>query len=133
MADLNENIIFSIVDNKINNDDVNVSDELNKLLNTLEEIDTKNNSCINEKNEYIAKFVDYNLNYKIKDLYLICEYYNILKEVKMNKCNKNEIVNIIIEFENNINNFDIVNKRKNMWFYMSEIKNDKFLKKYILL
>lgn len=147
MDDLNENIFVSIVDYKSiehnnehnndinNNDNNNISDELNELLNELNKsnINSKSNLYFNGENEYVAKMVDYKLNYKLKDLHLICEYYNLLKQVKINKCNKDEIANIIINFENDTNNIDIVNRRKNMWFYINEMKNDKILKKYILL
>jgi hypothetical protein len=52
--------------------------------------------------------------------------------VKANKCNKTEIVYFIINFENEPQNEEVVVKRKNLWFYMAEIKNDKFMKKYVL-
>ena len=38
----------------------------------------------------------------------------------------------IINFENEPQNEEVVVKRKNLWFYMAEIKNDKFMKKYVL-
>jgi len=106
-----------------------ISNELSKIL---DELDDKNGILISNYNENVAKNLDYMLNYKLKDLYLICEYYNILKEVKQNKFNKEEIVNIIVNFENDINNNEIVFKRMNMWFYINELKNDKFMKKFIL-
>jgi len=134
-----ENVSFFInyEDNDFNKDlcdnSINISEELNIILNELEQKNISKAVNPLKLNEYAIKMVDYELNYRLKDLYLICEYYNILKAVKTNKCNKNEIINIILEFENDIANFDIVNKRKNMWFYINEIKNDKLLKKYLLL
>jgi len=136
MEQNNENIFFSITDNidkNINEIDNNkiISDELNNILNELENNNLKISFNYNE-NENIAKIINYTLNYKLKDLYLICEYYNIIKEIKQNKCNKEEIINIIVNFENNINNSEIVFKRMNMWFYINELKNDKFMKKFVL-
>ena len=136
MEQNNENIFFSITDNidkNINEIDNNkiISDELNNILNELENNNFKISFNYNE-NENIAKIINYTLNYKLKDLYLICEYYNIIKEIKQNKCNKEEIINIIVNFENNINNSEIVFKRMNMWFYINELKNDKFMKKFVL-
>ena len=140
----NQNIIFSIDDkdtiNSDNNtneliasDDINVlSEELNKMLNELENNNLKKPINVYDHNENIPKLIDYSLNYKIKDLYLICDYYNILKEVKQNKYNKEQIINIIVAFENDVNNYEIVYKRMNMWFYINELKNDKFMKKFIL-
>ena len=128
-----ENIIISINDkeDKNQNNNINISDELNNILNELE--NKKISNSLKLTNDNLMEYVQYKLVYKLKDLHLICEYYNILKEVKSNKCNKDEIINIILEFENNINNINIINKRKNMWFYINEIKNDKLLKKYLLL
>ena len=40
---------------------------------------------------------------------------------------------MIINFEGDVANEDIVTKRKMMWFYMEELKNDKYMKKYIVL
>jgi hypothetical protein len=142
---MNENIFLDIDDNinKNNMDDLNtsnsndtniLSEELNKILNELENNNVKktNDNFFHYHNENIPKFVDYTFNYKIKDLNLICEYYNILKEVKQNKYNKEQMINKIIEFENDIDNYEIVYKRMNMWFYINELKNDKFMKKFIL-
>ena len=63
---------------------------------------------------------------------LICDYYGISKMVKANKCNKTQIVYFVVNFENEPQNEEVVLKRKNIWFYMAEIKNDKFMKKYVL-
>ena len=72
------------------------------------------------------------MNFTVKELMLICEYYGISKDLKSNKCNKNEIIFFLVKFENDHINEDIVSKRRNMWFYINEIKNDKFMKKYVL-
>jgi len=80
----------------------------------------------------IPKMINYNINYTLKELFLICDYYGITKEMKTNKYNKEEIITFLILFENNSENEEIVCKRQNMWFYMNELKNDKFMKKYIL-
>jgi hypothetical protein len=145
MTKQNENIFFSIIDNDVtnqddtddniyNNNDNNTYEKLlsNELSQMLDELDDKNGKLNLNYNENVAKNINYTLNYKLKDLYLICEYYNLLKEVKQNKYNKDEIVNLIVNFENNINNTEIVFKRMNMWFYINELKNDKFMKKFVL-
>lgn len=80
----------------------------------------------------ITKIINYNLNYSIKDLYLICDYYDLLKSIKKQKYNKDLIIQILIDFEFDTENYLLVNKRQNMWFYMNELKNDKFMKKYVL-
>ena len=45
---------------------------------------------------------------------------------------KTFIKKLLTNFETNYENQDIVSKRKNLWFYINELKNDKFMKKYIL-
>jgi hypothetical protein len=78
------------------------------------------------------KMIHYSENCTLKDLYLICEYYGFLKDVKSNKCNKEVVIQILVDFESNPANFSIVSKRQNLWFYINELKNDKFMKKYVL-
>jgi hypothetical protein len=80
----------------------------------------------------IPKIINYNENFTVKELLLICDYYGFAKELKNNKCNKDQIIEILVSFESDLNNSDIVFKRQNMWFYMRELKNDKFMKKYVL-
>jgi len=80
----------------------------------------------------ISKLINYKENYTVKELLIICEYYGYSKELKNKKCNKDEIIHFLIDFESNPANSDIVLKRKNMWFFMNELKNDKFMKKYVL-
>jgi hypothetical protein len=84
---------------------------------------------------YLLNSNNSNIEYQkmtCKELLIICDYYGILKLIKNNKCRKDEIIFHIISFETDQQNTDIVYQRKNMWFYMNEIKNDKFMKKYLL-
>jgi hypothetical protein len=94
---------------------------------------TKILSKKNKQDEDAVNIINYNINYTIKELMLICSYYGISQNIKINKCNKEEIILALVTFENDTKNQEIVFKRKNMWFYISELKNDKFMKKYILL
>jgi len=87
----------------------------------------------NKHDEDAVNIINYNINYTIKELMLICSYYGISQNIKINKCNKEEIILALVTFENDTKNQEIVFKRKNMWFYVNELKNDKFMKKYILL
>lgn len=80
----------------------------------------------------IPQMINYHDNYTVKELLLICEYYGFAKEVKNNKFNKDEIISYLVNFENELNNSEVVFKRKNMWFYMNELKADKFMRKYII-
>jgi hypothetical protein len=80
----------------------------------------------------IPQMINYNENYTVKQLLLICEYYGFIKDVKTNKFNKEQIIDFLVSFESDPNNCDIVFKRQNMWFYINELKNDKFMKKFVL-
>jgi len=130
MSNNNDNISFFLTE------DVNVDniDQLN--LNKLEE-DIMNNMNLNYKvtetgNLFFSNMVNYNENYTVKDLLLIGDYYGISKQMKSNKYNKEQIIYFLVSFESNEDNIDIVFKRKNLWFYMNELKNDKFMKKYLI-
>lgn len=111
----------------------------------VEEIENQENEEINieelmaeiENTEFvddlaIPKMINYNENFTVKELLLICDYYGFGKELKSNKYNKEQIIEVLVSFESDSNNSDIVFKRQNMWFYMNELKNDKFMKKYVL-
>ena len=80
----------------------------------------------------IPQMINYNENYTVKELLMICEYYGFAKDLKNNKYNKEQIIDFLVTFESDSNNSDIVFKRQNMWFYINELKNDKFMKKFIL-
>ncbi len=80
----------------------------------------------------IPQMINYNENFTVKELLIICDYYGFAKDLKMNKCNKEQIIEFLVSFETDPNNSDIVFKRQNMWFYINELKNDKFMKKFIL-
>jgi hypothetical protein len=54
------------------------------------------------------------------------------KELKLNKCNKDEIVIFLVDFENDQLNSNIVTKRRELWRCITMLKNDKFMKKYVL-
>ena len=84
------------------------------------------------ENIIASQILNYQINFTIKQLVVICDYYGISKEIKLNKATKIEIINTLVYFENNSTNEDIVLKRQNLWFYLNELKNDKTMKKYVL-
>lgn len=97
----------------------------------LEEKQTNDNK--ENINLQISNKVNYNINFTIKQLLIITDYYGLNKIVKScKKCKKEDIIDILIEFESMEENSFIVNKRKQLWHYMNELKNDNFMKKYVL-
>ena len=75
---------------------------------------------------------DISLYTNIKDLLTICEYYGIAKEIRANKYNKIEIINILMVFERELSNHQCVASRRQLWYYMNELKRDKFMKKFVI-
>ena len=84
------------------------------------------------ENILASQILNYQMNFTIKQLIVICDYYGISKEIKFNKATKIEVINALVYFENNSINEDVVLKRQNLWFYLNELKNDKIMKKYVL-
>jgi hypothetical protein len=74
---------------------------------------------------------NYNLNYNVKQLLQICDYYGIAKTMRQQKCNKDEIIMMLVDFEASEENSEIVTRRQLLWYYVNELKNDSFMKKYI--
>jgi len=124
--DDNDNIYFFLDEEETNTKDVDFTELFNNLDNYKLESDD------NSYNLLESCDVNYELNYNVKQLLLICEYYNIAKQLRRNKCNKPDIINTLVLFENDPENFEIMIKRKQLWFYINECKNDKFMKKYVL-
>ena len=127
-----ENVFFSL-DENVNNDNDNNNDNSHDLIKMLDDFDSVNqmNNLTNEEITEVM-FFEYKINYTVKGLLLICEYYGIAKELKNNNYNKEEIIYCLVNFENNPLNSDIVLRRQGMWYYISQLKSDKFMKKYVL-
>lgn len=79
-------------------------------------------------NEIYALELNYKLNYTTKYLGHILDYYNISKS----KLNKETMIRKLVEFEININNYNIVYQRKRLFENIEELKNDQYFKKFIL-
>ena len=79
--------------------------------------------------DYIASEVDYQTNYLKKDLERIADYYEISKRKKR----KDQLVEDIVIFEKDPANIEIVFRRKKLWSYVQEIKDDKYLSKFLIL
>ena len=115
-----ENIVITI--NEEHEEYMNldyVNDFLNEVENEVEDLRTPH-------------ILDYAENYTVKELLLICEYYGFAKEIKANKLGKDLLIQCLVDYEMDSLNTVIVEKRRNMWFFINELKNDKFMKKYVL-
>ena len=131
----NENITYEFKDENSNE---NLC-EIEKLLSDFEQINyinniTDNNSnriCIEDDDMY-TEMVNYDMNYTVKQLLLICDYYGLMKDVRTNKMKKQDVIEQILLFENNIDNYEVVIRRKELWYYINELKNDKMMKKFVI-
>ena len=70
----------------------------------------------------MAMHIEYELNYTIKQLKAISDYYNLT----IRKLKKNEIIDNIILFEVEDENQTVVYSRKRLWYFVEELKNDRF-------
>jgi len=125
MTEQQENITFFLYENT---DLTNNSDMEFDINNVLQEIE--NEELNNELK--LPQLINYHENFTIKELMLICDYYGFSKELKTKKYNKEEIIHFLVEYELSPVNSEIVSRRQSMWFYINELKNDKFMKKYLL-
>ena len=123
---MEENVNYKISET---NEDVNV--EYNDILDLVNNMD---NDMVHDENqdysnEYAAYIYDYDYNYTKKELDKIADYYEISKRKKK----KMELIEDVVLFELDEHNDEIVSRRKLMWFYFEQLKNDKYLKKFLIL
>ena len=71
--------------------------------------------------------VDYFENYTVKMLQHIANYYEIPKR----RLKKEELIELIIQFENESENSLNVYNRKRCWHYIHELQNDTYFGKFI--
>jgi hypothetical protein len=125
MEDSDNNNIAYEINEAISNDESFL--EIEHMLAELENMNTVDDETMNE-DEMCVAMLDYETNHTVKQLQLICEYYSI----KTMRCKKQELIDQIILFENSLENIEIVVRRKELWKYLEELKNDKILKRFIL-
>jgi len=81
-----------------------------------------------KENEILCSKIDYDENYLKKDLVHIMNYYDLSTRKKK----KSEIIDDIIEFESQPENYFVVEHRKTLWYYLEELENDHYLSKFIV-
>jgi hypothetical protein len=133
----NENIFFSIDEEQVDKEDdkgenIILSGLLDEINNDIEFDFTNQMYNLTGKELLDAICSEYKINYTVKELLLVCDYYGLAKEMKLHKYNKDEIINVLVHFENDPINDDIFMKRQSMWYYIDNLKKDKFMKKYVL-
>jgi hypothetical protein len=101
--------------------------DLNALETELNGMDLSN---IQEDDIFI-EMKNYEINFNVKQLMLICEYYE-MKDIRANKLKKQDIIEQIILFETNPENIEVVTRRKELWYYIDELRNDKMMKRFVI-
>ena len=95
-------------------------DELVNIVNSMEQN--------TDMEDFVAQEVHYQTNFIKPQLEKIADYYNISKRKKK----KDELIQDIVIFEIDPNNIEIVFRRKKLWAYMKEIKEDRYLSKFLI-
>jgi hypothetical protein len=136
MENNNENITYEFQDDNLSNENLC---EIEKLLSDFEQInyinaaiDSNSNRICVEDDDMYTEMVNYDMNYTVKQLLLICDYYGLMKDVRTNKMKKQDVIEQILLFENNMENCEVVIRRKELWYYINELKNDKMMKKFVI-
>tara|TARA_B100001175_G_scaffold317611_1_gene335264 strand:- start:6587 stop:6949 length:363 start_codon:yes stop_codon:yes gene_type:complete len=105
----------------------NYDKDIEEINNEIEKIKLEDNDFSDYDSAY-AQILDYKTNYLKKDLIKIAEYYDI----DIRKKTKNILIEDILSFENNPENCILVERRQTMWFYLNELMDDNYLRKYII-
>tara|TARA_B110000438_G_scaffold142172_1_gene137143 strand:+ start:4589 stop:5017 length:429 start_codon:yes stop_codon:yes gene_type:complete len=127
-----ENIKYLVVDNIKKDTNTKFED----IIDCVEKEEKSNINKHNENNDNNENFTtiyylleeEYN-EFTKKELERICDYYNISKRKKR----KAELIQDIIIFEQDEINSEIVCTRNDLWYCIEQIKNDNYLKKFLIL
>ena len=95
----------------------------------LEEEQDDEHLIMSNVEDYYNMLEIYDSEYTKKEIIRIVEYYKLSKRKKK----KNELIDDIVNFELDVSNQEIVERRKRLWGYIEEIKIDEYLSKYLIL
>ena len=101
---------------------------MSELKNEVFDVNNQTDKSVDWSTDYLKLQLHYTDNFTVKDLHKICDFYELDKRKKR----KDEIVGDIVLYELDSNNTVVVHNRKRLWFYIEELKNDKFFKKYVI-
>ena len=138
---MTNNLNYSLYEQDVDTNMQNTTyDDILKEVEEEEDKKQEINSTLAEQHDFSSGFegitldditaleLDYDTNYTKKDLVKIAEYY----EIVIRKKNKKDLISEIVIFETSLENSPIVERRKELWFYINEIKEDKYLSKYLI-
>ena len=118
-----ENLNCDIIEKKNGENNVDIN-EILQLVNNSSCLDNSENNI----DEQIALEIDYCNNYTLKSLGKILDFYGICKR----KLRKDEMIQLIILFETDENNYMLVEERKRLWNNFKELKEHSFFNKFMI-
>jgi hypothetical protein len=124
----NENITYLLDEDAV--EDFNTEDITN-LLKEFEDYEIEQTDYDINDDNILTEMKNYELNYTAKQLLVICDYYGMSKK-ETKSLKKSELILLILFFEKDVENVEIVTRRKELWFYLDELKSDKFTKKFVI-
>jgi len=129
---MNENIVCKIQEDENFSENDETSEDLEEMLNDFENMENMVDNYETTDALY-ASMDHYDKNFTVKQLQQIYDYYVFCgMKTERGKKKKQDLICEILLFEENGENYEIVLKRKELWFYIEELKRDKFMKNYIL-
>lgn len=114
------NITYDIIET--HNDLIDNSDDSNVYIET--------DYSLYNSDEILAFVTNYNLNYNLSYLNSIIDFYKIKKNKKNIK--KEEMINMIVNFEIDQKNSNIVKERIRLFSNFIELKNNEYFYKFII-
>ena len=116
---------LSDINSILEDDDYFQDEELDDFF--LQKNEYSNDIIDDNEDYYTSTLLNYYENYNMKLLCHIANYYNIPKR----KMKKEDLITLIVDYENDPNNSVNVYNRKRYWHYIQELQNDKYFGKYI--
>ena len=135
MNNNNNDIFFLIEDTVVQNNQTN-QENIQKMLDEINDVHCVNENTVSVFSNDFLFYDNYRYTYyetlNIKDLFKILQYYDILKTNKISMKKKVDIIHMIVLFENEPDNYKIVQQRLKMWENIIELTNDPKMRKYLL-
>ena len=123
-----DNLSFLLEEKKTNNSNITMND----LIEDINIMDDVIYSMSNIDDSYLGDFyaqeINYDTNFTKKELEKILDYYEIPKRRKK----KEKMISEIILYEKNDENIYTVMQRKKLWGYIKELKEDTYLRQFII-
>jgi intein/homing endonuclease len=118
----------------INIDLASFLEEFEKIANIKAQYqeEKKESKYVMTEEELYSEIANYDMNYSVRELAVICEYYGFDTFENLNNMEKLELVERIMIFENKRENMIEVYRRKQNWSYLEDLKADSYFKKFII-